>query len=236
MNTMPHRASLLLAIAALALLTPAPIHAWRLNDTALERVPLPSGVRLVRAETSADFDQDGIAETLVLTQGRAAIRMGGQIRWQSPQAWQVRQAMIADLDRDSLPEAALLVWRPFKPWPVDAWLPNGGRIDAFHDARGMSCHIILIGWYQDSFRERWAGSALAEPVYRFAVADLRGNGQGYLVTLEGEYDDPMDAPSHPLKVWEWNGFGFSLVYELPGSFSLMATTRTQDGQVLILSD
>ena len=236
MSMMSHRASLLLAIAALALVTPAPIHAWRLNDTALERVPLPAGAHVVAAGTSADFDRDGIAETLVLIEGRAAIRTGSQIRWQSPQAWQVRQAVIADLDRDGLPEAALLVWRPFKPWPVDKWLPNGGRIDDFHDARGMSCHIILIGWYHDSFRERWAGSALAAPVDHLAAADLRGNGRGYLVTLEGTYDDAMQAPSRHLKVWEWNGFGFSLVYELPGSFSLMATTQMQDGQVLILSD
>lgn len=236
MNMMPHRALLLLALAALALVTPAPIHAWQLKDTVLERVSIPLTYHPIAAQTSVDFDQDGVPESLVLDKGRAMIQTEDRIRWQSPGAWQVRQAVISDLNHDGRPEAALLVWRPFRPWPVDAWLPSGGRIDDFHDSHGMSCHIILIGWYQDSFRERWAGSALAEPVNRFVVADLSGDGRQYLVTLEGKYDDPPSAPSRSLKVWEWNGFGFSVVYALPGSFSLMATTQTQDGRVLILSD
>ena len=57
----------------------------------------------------------------------------------------------------------------------------------------------------------------------------------YLVTLEGEYDDPPSAPSRRLKVWEWNGFGFTVVSELEGAFSLMATAQAQDGRVLILT-
>jgi hypothetical protein len=191
---------------------------------------------MVAAETSADFDQDGFHETLTLTEGHAIIATGDEVRWQSPGPWKVRQAMLADLNRDGLPEAVLLVWRPFKPWPVDEWLPSGGRINNFHDARGLSCHIILIGWYQDSFRERWAGSALAAPVNRFAAADLTGDGQQYLITLEGKYDDLPSAPARNLKVWEWNGFGFSIVTEVPGSFSLMAIAQIQGGQVLILSD
>lgn len=235
MSRMPRRTFLLLAIAALALVSPVPIRAWKLHGTALERVPLLSGTHMVPAETSADFDRDRVPEMLVLTGGRAAIQTGDQIRWQSPGPWQVRQAMIADLNRDGLPEAVLLVWRPFKPWPVDAWLPNGGRINNFQDSLGLSCHIILIGWYQNSFRERWAGSALAEPVNHFAVADLRGNGEQYLVTLEGEYDAPPSTASRKLKVWEWNGFGFSVVSEVPGPFSLIATAQAQDGQVLILA-
>ena len=235
MSRMPRRTFPLLAIATLVLITPVPIHAWQLNDAILKRVPIPSGARPVAAETSADFDGDGLPEMLVLTRGRAAIQTGSQIRWQSPGPWQVQQAMLADLNRDGFPEAALLVWRPFKPWLVDAWLPNGGRINNFHDSRGLSCHIILIGWYQNSFRERWAGSALAEPINRFAVADLRRNGQQYLITLEGEYDDPPSAPSRQLKVWEWNGFGFTVVSELEGPFSLMAIARAEDGRVLILA-
>jgi hypothetical protein len=233
---MPRRTFLLLAIAALALITPVPIGAWELQDTGLERVSLPSGAHMVAAETSADFDQDGFEETLTLTEGHATIETGDEVRWQSPNIWQIQQAEVTDLNRDGFPEAALLVWRPFKPWPVDEWLPNGGRINNFHDARGLSCHIILIGWYQDSFRERWAGSALAEPVNRFAAADLAGDGQQYLITLEGRYDDLPSAPSRNLKVWEWNGFGFTVVSTLPGSFSLLAIARMQNGQVLILSD
>lgn len=224
------------AIVALALVSPAPIHAWRLSDLRLKRVPVPAALRVIQAQTSADFDHDGIPETLTLAGGRAAIQTESQTRWQSPSAWQVEQVQITDLNRDGMPEAALLVWRPFKPWPVDAWLPNGGRINSFHDSNGMSCHMILIGWNQDSLRELWAGSALVEPVDRFAAADLLGDGRQYLVTLEGEYDDSPSAPARRLMVWEWNGFGFTIVNELEGSFRLLVPVQMEDGRVLILTD
>jgi hypothetical protein len=229
------RILVLLSFAAFALVSPAPISAWRLVDSTLEPGPMPSGAHPVVASTSIDFDSDGVDETVKLTNGQVVIQTGGQIRWKSPQAWQVRQIQVADLNRDGLSELVLLVWRPFKPWPVDAWLPNGGRIEKFHDSAGMSCHIILIGWDKGSFRERWAGSAMAEPVKAFAVADLSGNGKQFLVTLESEYDDQPSAPARHLKVWEWNGFGFTIVSKEDGQFSQLAIAQADSGQMLILA-
>src|SRR5512140_3030185 len=150
------RAPVYLAVAALALISPAPIQAWQWSDARLERVPLPSILHTLKTEAAADLDADGLPETLTLTQGRALLQTEGRTRWQSPPAWQVEQAQITDLDHDGIPEVTLLVWRPFKPWPVDTWLPGGGRIATFHAANGLSCHIILIGWKQGSFRELWA--------------------------------------------------------------------------------
>ncbi len=233
---MSSRILLLSVVIALALVSPAPIHAWQLDDLWLKRVPIPSNLQAIQAETSTDFDRDGAPETLTLIDGRASIQTGNQTRWQSPPAWRVEQAQITDLDHDGLPEVTLLVWRPFKPWPVDTWLPNGGRIKNFHNASGDSCHIILIGWKQGSFRELWAGSALAEPVKSFVAADLMGTHRQYLVTLTGEYKDPLSAPSRRLKVWEWNGFGFSVVHELENSSTQMVPVQAEDGRVLILTD
>jgi hypothetical protein len=232
---MNRRTLLLLALVALTLVSPAQMHAWQLVDASLREVRVPAGIQPAITATSADFDGDGKPETLAVVDGRASIQTGDKIRWQSPQAWQVQQALIADLNQDRRPEeAVLLVWRPFRPWPVDAWLPHGGRIDGFHDSSGRSCHIILIGWYEDSFRERWAGSALAEPVRSFAAADLAGSGEQFLVTLEAQYDDPASVPARYMKVWEWNGFGFSLVSTIEGPFSQMAIAQAQDGRMLIL--
>lgn len=236
MNRMSGRTLLLFAIAALALVSPAPIRVWQLDDLALKRVPIPSNSHIAGTEPSADFDDDGIPETLMLLNGRASLRTQGQTRWQSPKTWRVAQVQIADLNRDGLPEVVLLVWRTFKPWPVDTWLPKGGRIESFHDSNGRSCHIILIGWKQEAFRELWAGSALAEPINRFAAVDLMGNGQQYLVTLEGEYDNAPSTPARQLKVWEWNGFGFTVVNELQDAFNLIVPVQTENGQVLILTD
>jgi hypothetical protein len=234
---MTRRAVLLLALAALALVLPAPIRVWQWDDLKLKPVAIFSHLRLFAAQTSADLDEDGASEDLILTKGRAIIQTGSHRRWQSPATWQVRQVLIADLNRDDFPEAVLLVWRPFKPWPVDKWLPSTGRISSFHDSQGLSCHIILIGWKQGSFREIWAGSALADPVNRFAAVDLQGNNQHYLVTLEGKYDDPPSAPSRSLKVWEWNGFGFTVVNEVddPAAFRLMGIAQIDHRQALILS-
>ena len=235
MSVMLHRTFLLLSIAALTLVSPAPVHAWQLTDSELKSVPMPANFQPVVPVMSADFDGDGQPETLTLADGHAAIRSADQIRWQSPSTWRVQQTLIADLNHDGLPEAVLLVWRPFEPWPVDKWLPAGGRIRNFHDSSGMSCHIILIGWSQNAFRERWAGSALAQPVKNLAAADLTGNGKQFLVTLESEYDDPPSAPARRLKVWEWNGFGFTVVSQMQGSFSQLAIARAENGRMLILA-
>jgi hypothetical protein len=232
---MLHRTFLLVSVAALMLVSPAPIHAWQLIDTELKAVPMPANFRPVAPVMSADFDGDGQPETLALADGNATIHSADQIRWQSPPTWRVQQALIADLNHDGLPEVVLLVWRPFKPWPVDQWLPTGGRIRDFHDSDGMSCHIILIGWYQNSFRERWAGSALAQPVKNFAAADLTGSGKQFLVALESEYDDPPSAAARRLKVWEWNGFGFTVVSQMQVSFSQLAIAEAENGQTLILA-
>ena len=76
---------------------------------------------------------------------------------------------------------------------------------------------------------------MADPVQLFAAVDLAGNGKPYLVTLEGAYDDPPEAPSRRLSVWKWNGFGFSIVHEVEEAFSLMGTAQIDEGQVLLLS-
>lgn len=223
-----------LALAALTLIAPIPLHLWRLTGSNLAPVALSAPLTALRPVTSADFEGDGQPEILTLAHGQAILTSGGQIRWQSPVAWQVSQAEIADLNRDGQPEAVLLVWRPFKSWPVDQWLPQGGRIRAFQNAAGQSCHLILIGWYQNAFRERWAGSALAEPLQAFAVADLTGTGQPLLAALEAEYADAPSAPARRLKIWEWNGFGFSLVSTLEGPFGQLALVQTPNGQNLLL--
>jgi hypothetical protein len=68
------------------------------------------------------------------------------------------------------------------------------------------------------------------------VADLNGNKFQELVTLEGSYTDSRSAPARALKVWKWNGFGFTVVSSLEGTFYKMAQVQATDGRNLILSD
>jgi len=182
----------------------------------------------------ADLDGNGTQESLVLSNGHLSIYSGSMTVWESPAAWQIAQAAISDLNHDGEPEVVLLVWRPFRPWPVDQWLPYGGRIANFHNQAGLSCHIILIGWMRGGYHELWAGSAMADPIVSFATGDLDGNNEQELVALEGRYIDSTAAPARTLKVWKWNGFGFSVVSYLDGIFNKMALVQASNGRILIL--
>ena len=224
----------LLALAMLPQTSPAPLRALGLGPAGLVPVSIPTGTSPVTPILQADLDGNGTPESLALAGSRLSILSGGGTVWQSPPAWQVIQAAISDLDRDGKPEVALLLWRPFRPWPADQWLPNGGRIAGFHDGKGQSCHIILIGWREGEIRELWAGSPMANPIKSFAVADLDDSNTQVLVALEGRYADPRSAPARTLKVWEWNGFGFSVVYYIEGRFRQITLARAADGRVLIL--
>ncbi len=223
-----------LTLEMILLTSPVPLRALALGRASLSTVNLPAGSIPISPVTQADLNRDGHPESLLLAGGRLSILSDGQAVWQSPAAWLVVQADMTDLNHDGIPEATLLVWRPFRPWPVDQWLPHGGRIADFHDANGFSCQIILIGWHGNAYGELWAGSPLAEPVRSFAVADLQGDGFQELVTLEGSYTDSRSAPAQKLKVWEWNGFGFTVVSTMEGTFYKMALVQARDGRNLIL--
>ena len=125
---------------------------------------------------------------------------------------------MADLNRDGREELALLVWRPFKPWPIENILPHGGRISGNQNAEGYSCHLVLIGWRGGAWRELWAGSALARPLAAIEPADVDGDGFAELAVLEGNYSDTAGSPASSLAVWSWNGFGFDLLARQNGSF------------------
>jgi hypothetical protein len=232
-----------LTLGMLVQTSPIPLRVWDLEPAGLTPAVLPTWTVPVEPVTQVDFNRDGLAEHLVLANDRLRIASADGTVWQSPSDWTVLQAEIGDLNQDGNPEAVLLVWRPFRPWPVDQWLPHGGRIADFHDNEGNSCHIILIGWRDSQYREMWAGSALAEPVRSFAVADLDGDDLQELVTLEGSYADSRlstlvfgnSIPGRELKVWEWNGFGFSVVSVIAGTFVKLALVQAENGPVLILS-
>jgi hypothetical protein len=156
--------------------------------------------------------------------------------WSSPLEWQVRQAVWSDLNHDSNPELTLLVRRPFKPWPIDRLLPNGGRINAHQDTQGMSSHIIMIGWKKDHWGEVWAGSALARPVTQLVIADIDNDGQDELVTAESMYANFDISGNSSLAVWDWDGFGFELDSRIERSFDQFSVLTSGNDRIIILTD
>lgn len=176
---------------------------------------------------------DGIDFCLELHDGKAAVNSctGSAINyWKSPDDWDVREAFLSDLNRDGIEEITLLVWRDFQPWPVDRFLPKGGRINTFHDSRGESCHIIMLRWQEGTFEEAWAGSAMSDPLRDIHAVDLDGDGVEELTGLEYPYDSNKNEAS--LVVWEWNGFGFSLGDRVIGKFSTLQILEHQQDIVL----
>lgn len=211
---------LIVSFLALCLISPDRANIWQLKDQNLVKVndfqELQS-VSVVSFSSSADLDGDGKPECLVLAEDVLKItNCGGEVFWQSPASWLVKEAQITDLNRNGTPEATLVVWRPFQPWPIDRFLPSGGRIKDFHDQNGMSCHVILIGWARQGYNELWAGSALIRPVSQLLAVDLDGDGQQEMVALEGIYDALSSGGA--LSVWRWSGFGFSLIDKEEGGF------------------
>ena len=205
-----------LAAALWVFFTPA---VWQLRGD--EFLPVNGqGAAPQPPDRQADLDGDGGLECLDMRGRRFAIRdcAGGQVAWQSPPAWRVWQAAVSDLDRDGAPEAVLLVWRPFAPWPVDQVMPHGGRITSHQNIWGRSCHVILVGYRGGRWRELWAGSALARPLLALAPADLDGDGWQELAALETRYSPLQVPPAGGLAVWQWNGFGFDLVARRPGVY------------------
>jgi hypothetical protein len=226
--------SLLISLGMLLQTSPSPLHALKLGFSGLIPVAVAFGNIPVSTLQQIDLDGDNSPETINLYNGQMSIFSHDQTVWQSPLEWQIIQTAIADLNRDGKPEVILLLWRPFSPWPTDQWLPNGGRIAGFQNDEGQSCHIILIGWSRGGYHELWAGSAMADPISSFATADINDDEAQELVALEGRYTDSKSAPAQTLKVWEWNGFGFTVISSVEGRYRKMALVQAKDGHILIL--
>ena len=152
--------------------------------------------------------------------------------WESPVDWKISEVLTADLNKDGVDEIGLLVWRPFESWPIDKFLPNKGRIANFHDQDNQSCHFILIGWDGTKYRELWAGSALADPIFNLKTVDIDNDGFEELLALETEYDASSGGN---LTVWGWQGFGFTLVDRLEGNFGNYSIV-VNDGQWIVLTN
>jgi len=224
----------ILALVGFALSSPIPLHGWELVNNQLASVSVPVGMVSDILSINPDLDRDGSPETLELTRGRLAIISSGKIIWLSPKEWNVIQADFTDLNGDGSSEITLLVWRPFRPWPVDQWLQYGGRINNFQNFAGYSCQLIMIGLGSGVYREIWAGSAMAEPVVVFRAADLNNDGTQELVTLEKKYSDKQTSPARVLKTWKWNGFGFTIVSKVDGIFTKISLAQASNGHNVIL--
>lgn len=148
----------------------------------------------------------------------------------TPPDWHITASNLADVTGEGKPEWVLLVWRPWRDWPIQAWVSVPSPIDAFHDAEGDSCHLILLD--PDDGHEIWAGSALPEPLLALAVGDVDGDDLNEVVTLEGDYNAGRNGTASHVNVWAWNDFGFSLEWRSDKGFFHQLELISIDGEKL----
>ena len=146
-----------------------------------------------------------------------------------PAEWYIADLAWADATNDGSPELVLLVWRPWRDWPIQRWATAPSPITTFRDEEDMSCHVILVD--AASGREIWAGSALPAPLLTLDAGDVDGDGRYELVTLEGEYSAGRHGAATHLDIWRWEGFGFLLESRSPaaGFHQARLTDCTNDG-------
>ena len=230
---------LIISLLCLIFVSPVSLSVFQYNNNELEEKAITQKHDAMTLTSFADLDLDGEADTLQLSSSQVQLLSERSnlnepiVLWQSPPDWHIAQAAITDLNRDGKSEMTLLVWRPFRPLPIDSFLPVAQSHTEFQSNDGQSCQIILIGWKNDQFRELWAGSALAEPVVSFAAVDLDGDSLQELITLDGRYNDSRRQPAHSLSVWQWNSFGFSLQDREAGPFNVFIVLSANDGKAII---
>lgn len=198
-------------------------------------VKLDAGGTPLQPPTQIDMNIDGILESISSFENQVVILSDQKQVWSSPTDWDIYQYEFTDLNQDDVYELSLLVWRPYKTWPVDEYLPFGGKLTTHQDKQGNSCHLILIGWINNRYEEIWAGSALADPVTAFTAADLNDDGYQELITLEGQYARKRSSQARIMKVWKWNGFGFSIVSYVEGYFDSLVLMKVENDRVLVLT-
>jgi hypothetical protein len=133
-----------------------------------------------------------------------------------PDTWDVTASALADVTGDGVTEWVLVVWRPWRDWPIQRWTEVPSPIAGFHDTAGDSCHLILLDPHDG--REIWAGSALPAPFMSLAVGDVDGDGRSEVVTLEGDYETGRSSSATHVDVWQWSGFGFTMAWRSPPGF------------------
>lgn len=227
---------ILLSLMALANISPTLISFWNYDGGELQRLPM-SEVTITDIQSQKIQAAGREGKVLCVGPEGGGVRVtvcnadSGVAPWHSPPEWQVREVIFSDLNRDGEEELSLLVWRPFQPWPVDRFMPSGGRISSFRDDQNMSCHLILLGLAGEEIKELWAGSSMSDPISHIQAADFDGDGLQELAALEYSYDaDPRKAS---ITLWEWNGFGFSLLDRQDGGFSSLLPLPIGSGNVLI---
>lgn len=161
--------------------------------------PLPE-YRLVKTMCT-DIDKDGLAENYSLKNGVITVHTGSTKTWQSPDEWWVDDFIIGDANNDGISDLNLLVWKVGSFGPRRPFWITGEDIS-------IKNHLFIFDLTGDNFKPVWQSSNLDRPNYGSVLYDINGDGKNELVVSEGEY---TVSGKRRVSVWQWNGWGFSMV-------------------------
>lgn len=225
------RALFLLSVLVLLAAQPAFINMLVLDGEELQKYSWLEGPARNSTQRDPDPKVDELPVEIVYQGQRIQLMQQEKEIWISPAEWQVLDFRRADLNRDGVTELALLVRRPFKDIPINAYTAVQWKHPAFRFPDGDSCHIILIGIGDGEVDELWAGSGLVRPMTGIQVVDLDGDGMEELAGLE-----PGAAGGTDISIWRWQGFNFTLIDRTTFLFmQQVEVARMPEGGLLIVS-
>ena len=126
----------------------------------------------------------------------------------------VVDATLGDPDTDGRPDLVAAFRRPFSPTSVNVLLAR----ETLVDRHGRTAHVGL--YRPEDLRPRWVAGTLVRPVSALAACD------GALAVAYSNLDDPAVVATG---AWQWGGFGFLTLPDLPGPGSPACADVDGDG-------
>ena len=119
------------------------------------------------------------------------VQQNNLLIWESPIEWQVIDLALGDPNDDGRFELLLIVNKQ-------------------DESSRLTNHPFVIGFRNGLFRQLWGGSAVADPIREVELGDLDGDGVQELIVIETQ-----KSGKEAIAVWNWHGWGFSLVWRSP---------------------
>ncbi|MBN1266717.1 MAG: hypothetical protein JXA25_14570 [Anaerolineales bacterium] len=222
-----------ICLAGLMLIQPGNVNAYAWSGDGLRRYDVYAAAAENSGTGFIDLNSDGVEERILLDGDCVNLVQGLENLWKNPADWEIIGALVSDMNQDSRDELVLLVRRPYEPLPIESYIPNPGPSSTFQDKDGYTYHIVLIGYEKDSFREVWAGSALARPLESILASDLNMDGWDELIGLEQDPTSERDGPQ-TVSVWRWQGFNFTLLERKRFRFLQLAASIEMPERTMLL--
>lgn len=153
-------------------------------------------------------------ETFALSKGRLTASEDGFSFWQSPDMWWVQDFHLADINGDHQKELIVSAWK---------------------ESAASFRHQVLVYTIRGSVVSQLVQSNAEGPACEIAAADLDGDGESEIITLNGDYTKDATCSAHTVRIWNWNGSRLEEEWaSAPGSYWNIRTELGGKAQIVIV--